>query len=277
MYLPLLIYHTYLPPIAKIIFTGFYYDMKISPVNYQPQETSFKATYPVVHRIVYKGTYIPVSEFDKLKKMQGKLIRTLNSSFTKLLNSLDKDARQNVMRWTQSADLSQVKGLELPKTEKEALAIFRGRFGYYDTDYAFAPKPQQTKKPTKNSEERVRTFYNRAKGMLDGRYYLTYMVSGKDIKPFEDELAKNIGKNKHEAKGINLEDAPELQEAITSAVDKYTKQGLEFVNNSERRLASKTTGMTYILRANFEPIFNKKGIVKDYKFISAKFVPEYTK
>jgi len=167
--------------------------------------------------------------------------------------------------------------LQLPKSEKEALAIFRGRFGYYDLDYAYAPKPEKTKnKKNKNSEERIRTFYNREKGWLDGRYYLTYMISGKDIRPFEEELAKNIGKNKHDAKGVDLEDAPELKEAIDTAVKNYNTKGLDFVNKEDRRLKSNTTGMKYILQTNFAPIFNKAGIVKDYRFISAKFVPENT-
>ena len=255
--------------------------MKILQTNYQSQtQTNFRATYPVVHRVLYKGAYIPVSEFDKLKKMQGKLVRTLNTSWTKLLNSLDKEARQNVINWTQSGDLTNAKGLQLPKTEKEALAIFRGRFGYYDIDYAYAPKPapkKGQKQSRVNSEERVRSFYNKEKSLIDGRYYLAYMISGKDIKPFEDSLVKDIGRNKHEAKGVKLEDAPELKEAIKSAIKIYNSNGLEFVNDPQYRLKSKRDGMTYVLRANFEPIFDKKGIVKDYRFISAKFVPEYTK
>ena len=252
--------------------------MKILPINnnYQ-QNTNFKATYPVAHRIVINGKYFPVSEFDKIKKMQGKLIRALNSSFTKMLNALDKEARQNVMNWTQADDLSNVRRLlQFPKTEKEALAILRGRFGYTDLDYAYAPPPQKTKSnKTKNSEERVRTFYNREKGRLDGKYYLTYMISGKDIREFN--LPKEIGKKKHDAKGINLDNAPELKEAINTAVENYNTKGLDFVNDERRRLASKTTGIKYILQTNFEPVFNKKGIIKDYKFISAKFVPEDTK
>lgn len=253
--------------------------MKVAPIDYKAN-TNFKATYPVVHRVVHNGVYIPVSDFSELKKMQGKLIRTLNSSWTKMLNSLDKEAQQNVLKWTSSGNLENIKSeLRLPKTEKEALAIFRGRFGFYDIDYAYAPKSQKVrknKKQTINSEERVRSFYNRTKGLLDGRYYLSYMISGKDLLPFK-ELVEGIGNKKHEAKGINLDEAPELKEAIDTEVKKYITKGLEFVNNSERRLASKTTGMTYILRANFEPIKNKAGKIKDYKFISAKFVPEYTK
>lgn len=257
----------------------FYYDMKILQTN-NYQQTNFKSTYPVVHRVLYNGVYIPVSDFRELKKMQGKLIRTLNSSWTKMLNSLDKEARQNVIKWTSSGNLDSVKSeLKFPKTEKEALAIFRGRFGFYDLDYAYALKPQaaqKNSKPTINSEQRIRSFYNREKSLIDGRYYLAYMISGKDIKPFEDNLAKNIGKNKHDAKGINLEKAPEVQEAIDSAVKIYNANGLEFVNNPQCRLKSKTTGMTYVLRANFEAVKNKAGKIKDYQFISAKFVPEYS-
>ena len=250
--------------------------MKILQTN-NYQQTNFKATYPVVHRVLHNGVYIPVSDFSELKKMQGKLVRTLNSSFVKILNSLDKEVRQNVLKWTQSANLSNAAGFSLPRTEKEALAIFRGRFGYYDIDYAYAPKSNNTGKNIRvDSEERVRSFYNRKKGLLDGRYYLAYMISGKDLIPFKN-LVKDIGNTKHDAKGINLEEAPELQEAIDAAVEKYVTKGLEFVNDKERRLASKTNGMTYVLQSNFEPVLNKSGKIKDYKFISAKFVPEYTK
>ena len=250
--------------------------MQTNSYNYQP--ATFKATYPVVHRIVSSnGTYIPVSDYDVIKKLQGKLIRTLNSNWNKIIHSLDKDVQQNVMNWTSSASLEDIRPvLQLPKTEKEALAIFRGRFGFYDTDYAFAPILNAKKGKTDKyniSQQRVRSFYNREKGLLDGRYYPTYMISGKDIQPFEQDLAKNIGKTKHE--GLSLFDNAHTEEA-KEAIDLYNKNGLEYVNDSEHRLKSKTTGMTYILRANFEPIKNKSGKIKDYKFISAKFVPEYT-
>ena len=247
--------------------------------NYNYQQRSFKSTYPVVHRIMYNGAYIPQSDADIVKKLQGKLVRALNSNWNKMLQTLNKAAQQNVLKWTSSNSLDSVKSeLLLPKTEKEALAIFRGRMGFYDLDYAYAPKPtpSKTKKDSKkliNSEQRVRSFYNREKGMLDGRYYLAYMISGKDIQPFEQDLAKNIGKTKHD--GITMFENAYTQEA-KDAIDLYNKNGLEYVNDPEHRLKSNTTGMTYILRANFAPILNKKGKIKDYKFLSAKFVPEYT-
>ena len=263
---------------ANFIFTSFYNGMKILQTNnYSYQQRSFKTTYPVVHRIVSNGTYIPVSDHEIIKKLQGKLIRTLNSNWNKIFRSLDKDVQQNVMNWTSSASLESIRPvLQLPKTEKEALAIFRGRFGFYDTDYAYAPISNiKTGKTDKQNaaQQRVRSFYNREKGLLDGRYYLTYMISGKDIQPFEQDLAKNIGKTKHD--GITMFENAYTQEA-KDAIDLYNKNGLEYVNAPEHRLKSKTTGMTYILRANFEPIKNKAGKIKDYKFISAKFVPEYS-
>ena len=67
----------------------------------------------------------------------------------------------------------------------------------------------------------MRSFYNRVKGMLDGRYYLTYMISGKDIKPFEDDLAKNIGKAKHESK--SLTDNVYSEDEVEEGNSKYTK------------------------------------------------------
>ena len=247
--------------------------------NYQYQQRNFKATYPVVHRIIHNGTYIPESDIEVIKKLQRKLVNVLNSPLEKILNSLDKDARANVANWISSYSLEGIKSnLKLPQTEKEALAIFRGRFGFMDLDYAYAseglPKKEKNKTNKIKSNQYVRSFYNRVKGMLDGRYYLTYMISGKDIKPFEDDLAKNIGKAKHESKSLtdNV-----YSEVTKDAIDSYNQNGLEFVNDPNYRLKSKTTGMTYILRANFEAVRNKSGKIKDYKFVDAKFVPEYTK
>lgn len=252
--------------------------MRILQTNYQ-QQTNFKSTYPVVHRIMTRsGSFIPVSDIKTVKILQSKIIRTLNSSWAKMINKLDKEALENVRKWTQAGNLENIQSeLKLPKTENEALAIFRGRMGFYDLDYAFAPKPKLKngeKKSNINAEQRVRSFYNKEKSLIDGRYYLTYMITGKDIKPFEDDLAKNIGKTKHES--ISTTKHPYSQEA-KDAIDLYNKNGLDFVNDKEYRLKSKTTGMTYILRTNFQAVLNKKGEVKDYKFISAKFVPEYSK
>lgn len=236
--------------------------MNITQIN-NYQQTNFKSTYPVVHRVLYNGNYIPVSDFKSIKKMQGKLIRTLNSSMAKILTSLDKEARENVSKWISSSSLNSVNSqLKLPASEKEALAIFRGRMGYYDNDFCYVPE--------------VRTVYNRQKGWLDGRYYLAYIGSGKDVTGI-DNLAKKIGTSKHEAKGIDLNEAPELKDAIDSAVKDYNESGLKYVTDTSRRLTSKRDGMPYILQANFAPVLNKKGEIKDYKFISAKFVPEYTK
>lgn len=256
--------------------------MKILQTNYNYQtNTNFKSTYPVVHRIITNGIYIPQSDSEVIRKLQSKLVRALNSSWSKMLKSLDKEALQNVYKWISSFSLENIKSqLKLPKTEQEALAIFRGRMGFYDLDYAYAPK--NLKKVKKNinktnsndaAEQRVRTFYNREKGLLDGRYYLTYMITGKDIKPFEDDLAKEIGKKKHEALSIS-DDA--FSEEVKAAIKLYNTNGLQFVNNPEYRLKSKSSGMTYILQSNFEAIKNKAGKIY-YRFINAKFVPEYTK
>lgn len=256
--------------------------MKIAQINYNENPTNFKATYPVVHRMITSnGTYITVSDIEKVKKMQRKLVSTLNLSWEKVFQSLDKEAQQNVLKWVKSGSLNAVKAdLKLPQSEKEALAIFRGRMGFYDLDYAYAPLPVQKSQNKSrhnqnfDSEQRVRSFYNREKSLIDGRYYLAYMISGKDIQPFEDNLAKNIGKSKHEA--ISANNDPYSLEA-KEYIDFYNRNGLEFVNDMQHRLKSKTTGMTYVLRANFEPVFNKYGKIKDYKFISAKFIPEYSK
>ena len=252
--------------------------MKILQSNNYNPSLNFQSAYPVVHRVVTaNGTYIPMSDFKEVKKMQSKLVRVLNSSWEKIFSSLDKEAQQNVQRWIQYKSSNAGKTtLKLPKTEKEALAIFRGLMGFYDLDYAYAPKPQPkpNQKGKINSEQRVRSFYNRERSLIDGRYYLAYMISGKDIKPFEDDLAKNIGKIKHETHNPAENEYPQ---EVKDAVDLYNKNGLEFVNDPRYRFKSKKDGKTYVLQANFQPMLNKLGKIKDYKFISAKFVPEYKK
>ena len=255
--------------------------MKILQTNsYSQQQMNLRATYPVVHNVLTKnGTYITESNINVVKKLQGKLVRTLNTNMQKIMDSLDSKAQQNVQDWIQYIYLGSVKTRpQLPKTEKEALAIFRGIFGFRDLDYAYAPiqKSSNNKKTKASSdlETRVRSFYNREKSLIDGKYYLAYLISGKDIKTFEDNLAKNIGKTKHD--GLTMFKNAHTQQS-KDAIDFYNKNGLEFVNDPQHRLTSKKDGMTYVLRANFQPILNKFGKVKDYRFISAKFVPEYTK
>ena len=238
--------------------------MRIASNNYScyKTETNFKSTYPVVHRIIVNDTYIPVSKIEIIKKLQRKLVCALNSSFEKLLSELDREAQMNVHLWTRSESLEHVKPhLKLPATEKEAFAIFQGRFGYSDLDYCYAS----------NKKQRVRSFYNREKSLIDGKYYIAYMISGNDIKAFEDDLAKDIGKAKRESKSIS---GNVYSQKTKDKIKSYNTKGLDFVNSPEYRLTSKCDGKKYVLQSNFEPVKNKKGRIVDYKFVSAKFVPE---
>ena len=118
----------------------------------------------------------------------------------------------------------------------------------------------------------VRSFYNRAEGDMSGKTPVAYVISGKDIEPFEEQLSKNIGIAKGEAKKtLQTSHSPEAD----AAVEAYKKGGLTFVNNPDLRIKNKENNMTYVLHTKFEIIRNKLGKVKDYKFIGARFLPEH--
>ena len=122
------------------------------------------------------------------------------------------------------------------------------------------------------TKSKVRTFYNREKSNLKGNSYSAYIISGQDIEPFEEDLTKNIGKIKHESL-IATKNArsPESD----AAVKLYNANGLHYVNQPELRIKDTNTGMTYVLHTKFQIIRNKLGKIKDFKFLDAKFLPEY--
>lgn len=155
-----------------------------------------------------------------------------------------------------------VRALNKPLTEskkemKVAEQNLRAYIGRCDIDYRNQPQ--------------VRSFYNRAEANLDGSSPVVYMISGKDVEPFEEKYAKEIGKSKNEGL-INFENAytPETQAAINA----YNTNGLNFVNNYQTRIKSPVDGMTYVLHTKFEILRNKLGKIKDFKFIDARFLPE---
>ena len=74
-----------------------------------------------------------------------------------------------------------VRALNKPLTEskkemKVAEQNLRAYIGRCDIDYRNQPQ--------------VRSFYNRAEANLDGSSPVVYMISGKDVEPFEEKYAK---------------------------------------------------------------------------------------
>ena len=155
-----------------------------------------------------------------------------------------------------------VRALNKPLTEsKKEMKVteqnLRAYIGRCDIDYRNHPQ--------------VRSFYNRAEADLDGSSPVVYMISGKDIEPFEEKYAKDIGKAKNDGL-VNFETAhtPEAEAAIKA----YNEKGLNFVNKTENRIKN-NNGMTYVLHTKFEIIRNKLGKVKGFRFVDARFLPEH--
>lgn len=154
-----------------------------------------------------------------------------------------------------------VRALNKPLTEsKKEMKVseqnLRAYLGRCDIDYRNQPQ--------------VRSFYNRAEANVNGDSAIVYMITGKDIEPFEELFAKNIGIAKNEGiKNLNTPYSPEAK----TAIDLYNRNGLDFVNNSQLRIKDKNS-LTYVLHTKFEIIRNRLGKVKGFRFIDARFLPE---
>lgn len=147
----------------------------------------------------------------------------------------------------------------IEKTNKPVEIIsqrLKAYVGNSDTDYRF------------NSV--VRSFYNRVKGSFGDIKPVTYLITGEDVAHFEEYLAKEIGITKGIAKKITGK-AYSLESEM--AVDTYNNAGLNYVNNPAMRLAD-DNGTTYVLHTKFKTIRNKKGKVKGYELLDARFLPE---
>ena len=115
----------------------------------------------------------------------------------------------------------------------------------------------------------VRSFYDKVMGGMSYKP-TTYIISGKDIEPFEEAMTKNIGIAKSDAK---KEIGHTKSVAAMQAVDFYNRNGYGYVNNPELRITNET-GMPLVLHTKFEIVRNKFGKIKDYRFIDARFLPE---
>ena len=126
----------------------------------------------------------------------------------------------------------------------------RAYIGVCDADYRNNPN--------------VRSFYNRTDAAP-----VSYVISGDDVGIFENNLAKNIGRAKSNARELLSKPySPETMEAIKL----YNREGLKFVQNNSKQIKDKN-GTMYILHTKFEIIRNRMGKIKDYKFVEARFLP----
>ena len=98
---------------------------------------------------------------------------------------------------------------------------------------------------------------------------VSYVISGEDVGIFENNLAKNIGRAKSNARELLSKPySPETMEAIKL----YNREGLKFVQNNSKQIKDKN-GIIYMLHTKFEIIRNRMGKIKDYKFVEARFLP----
>jgi len=115
----------------------------------------------------------------------------------------------------------------------------------------------------------VRSFYNRNIPDKQAFEPISYMISGKDVAKFEDDIAKDIGRTKGQA--IDALGIPRSAES-KAAVALYDIQGLNFVKNYNRRIKD-NKGVPYSLHTKFEIVRNKYGNIKDYRLVDARFLP----
>ena len=115
----------------------------------------------------------------------------------------------------------------------------------------------------------VRSFYNRVYAAPNEARPVGYIISGKHVETFNEYLAKNIGKEKNNAK--QLLNNPYSEQTI-QAIRKYNNDGLRFVENFGNLIKDRNN-ITYVLHTKFEIIRNKLGKIKDYRFLDARFLP----
>ena len=110
----------------------------------------------------------------------------------------------------------------------------------------------------------VRSFYSHK--MPEHRMLkeaISYLISGKDIKIFEDNFAKDIGRYKA--------DAPYSAE-LNDALDTYKKSGMYYVGEKAKKF--KINGEKVALHTKFKEIKNRKGKTIDYQLLDIRFCPD---
>lgn len=118
-------------------------------------------------------------------------------------------------------------------------------------------------------EPHVRSFYNRVAKYDQAFEPASYIISGADVKDFEETLAKNIGREKKRAKEfLNF---PYSYETL-QALHLYNNNGLAYVKNDAKQIKDEN-GIPQILHTKFEVVRNKLGNVTDFKLLDIRFLP----
>ena len=102
-------------------------------------------------------------------------------------------------------------------------------------------------------------------------------ITGKNIPDFEEKFAKKYGKeNSRRIELIKQGVPPEEAETheYKAAQHKYNNQGLDYVNYYPRRIKD-SKGRTQTLHTKFEIERDTDGKFIGYRFIDARFLPEF--
>lgn len=220
--------------------------MNIQPISVNYQQ-NFKSTYPVAYWVKDRGRWAPVTSLGVVKELQRKVVTILNHELSSMKNGkIMNESEQTLRSHVSSKDVDYRLATENP---------------IYETD----KKTQKRRRITP-----VRSFLNRVKATKGPYDPISYLITGyKDVLEFNKDYSKDIGKTTNEA--------IELSESARSY---YHKNGLNFVEDSQKVLKDTETGIEQVLHVAFEIprdlfgniIRNKKGKIQ-YKFVYGKFRP----
>ena len=215
---------------------------------------AFTSAFPVVHWVKEaKGGYSPVYSMELIQKLQEIIVKTLNENPLKI----KKPPKNN--KNTVTSEVNK----QLYDTSKTSKDFLRLHLSTRDVDYRNMPA---------SCKNKVRSYYNRKYYTYGDYSPLSYIITGGDVKTFDDKYSKPIGRAYREARAMNISgETPK----ITEAKRKYNEGGLQFVNNYIRRIKDKR-GNTEVLHTKFEIIRDEKtGGIKDFCFVDANFLPEF--
>ena len=243
--------------------------MKIQPTNFNNhnynQQISHKATFPVVHWVAeVNGSYAPIAQKEVVEYFQAKLIGFLKANLKKTYSDIQKlEANKNLKKTTQKEKTEierKIKSLyEILDVPAQRL---RGYLATIDSDYRINPT--------------ARSYYNIVHGSIDNPYSTTYILTGHNVKDFENKFCKEYGKERSLKKkriesGMKEEDANTPQ--YKKALNNYNYGGFDYVNFYPRRIKDKKN-QTYTLHTKFEIERNEEGKFIGYRFLDARFLPE---
>ena len=277
--------------LAKIIFIRLYSYMKISAISGQNNNTNFKSTFPVAIWIrESNGSFAPEAAKEVLEPLEGKLITILNNSL--MTKRKAKDLKKALRNKEKSEN--NVKN-KLTAVMDFASQKFRAYICSCDPDYRNA-----------RGTYKVRSFYNKIQSKIRNPYTVLYMITGGHAVEFDNRYGKekgiqdrlanelkaellkklhlqykedyNAGNIMEETEKYYRQEAEKIKNMQTegqkAARKKYNNEGLAYVNNYNRRIKDEN-GATQVLHVKFEIERDCAGEFIDYKFLDARFLPEF--